>query len=104
MGALRRLNPEASLHDSVRAAVPLDNVLGTTSLAVLPSGPKASSAPSKEPQEVRTFVYRRRRPFHPARLAGLLRDPGALPPSLLRAKGSVWIATRPAEAGEISFV
>jgi G3E family GTPase len=39
---------------------------------------------------VTSFTYRRRRPFHPARLRSLLAD---LPPAVVRSKGTCWIAT-----------
>jgi G3E family GTPase len=39
---------------------------------------------------VTSFTYRRRRPFHPERLRAFLAD---LPPSVVRAKGTCWIAT-----------
>lgn len=38
---------------------------------------------------VTSFTYRRRRPFHPARLAALLRD---LPAEVVRSKGTLWVA------------
>ncbi|WP_339105815.1 GTP-binding protein [Haloterrigena salinisoli] len=38
---------------------------------------------------VSSFVYRQRRPFHPERFAAFLRD---LPQSIVRAKGTAWIA------------
>ncbi len=38
---------------------------------------------------VSSFVYRRRRPFHPDRLAAVLRD---LPSGIVRSKGTAWIA------------
>ncbi|WP_265108458.1 CobW family GTP-binding protein [Halosolutus halophilus] len=38
---------------------------------------------------VSSFVYRRRRPFHPDRFASVLRD---LPPEIVRAKGTAWLA------------
>jgi G3E family GTPase len=39
---------------------------------------------------VTSFTYRRRRPFHPERLRAFLAD---LPPSVVRSKGTCWIAT-----------
>jgi len=39
---------------------------------------------------VTSFTYRRRRPFHPGRLRAVLAD---LPPSVVRSKGTCWIAT-----------
>ena len=38
---------------------------------------------------VTSFTYRRRRPFHPERVAAVFRE---LPPTIVRAKGTVWIA------------
>jgi len=38
---------------------------------------------------VTSFTYRRRRPFHPERLANVLQD---LPASVVRSKGTVWLA------------
>jgi G3E family GTPase len=38
---------------------------------------------------VSSFTYRRRRPFHPERIAALLAD---LPPGVVRSKGTLWIA------------
>ncbi|GAB3420307.1 GTP-binding protein [Haloparvum alkalitolerans] len=38
---------------------------------------------------VTSFTYRRRRPFHPGRIADLLRD---LPESVVRSKGTLWVA------------
>ncbi|WP_394295419.1 GTP-binding protein [Halogeometricum pallidum] len=45
----------------------------------------------EEAYGVDSFAYRRRRPFHPERAAALLSD---LPESVLRAKGSMWVAGR----------
>ncbi|GAA0518779.1 GTPase, G3E family [Halorubrum aquaticum] len=38
---------------------------------------------------VTSFTYRRRRPFHPARIAAVLRD---LPAGVVRSKGTLWVA------------
>ncbi|MFC7325126.1 CobW family GTP-binding protein [Halorubrum rutilum] len=38
---------------------------------------------------VTSFTYRRRRPFHPDRIAAVLRD---LPPEVVRSKGTLWVA------------
>ncbi|AUV83694.1 cobalamin biosynthesis protein CobW [Salinigranum rubrum] len=45
----------------------------------------------EEAYGVTSFVYRRRRPFHPGRLADLLAD---LPPNVVRSKGTLWVAGR----------
>jgi len=38
---------------------------------------------------VTSFTYRRRRPFHPERIAAVLRD---LPDDVIRSKGTIWVA------------
>ena len=46
----------------------------------------------RHPDEVygiTSFTYRRRRPFHPERVAAVLRD---LPPEVVRSKGTLWVA------------
>jgi G3E family GTPase len=46
----------------------------------------------EEEYGVDSFVYRRRRPVHPERFAALAGD---LPDSVLRSKGTLWVAGRP---------
>ena len=43
----------------------------------------------EETYAVSSFTFRRRRPFHPERFAGVLRD---LPPGVVRSKGTAWVA------------
>ncbi len=45
----------------------------------------------EEAYGVTSFVYRRRRPFDPERIADLLAD---LPPNVVRSKGTLWVAGR----------
>ena len=52
----------------------------------------------EEAYGIDSFTYRRRRPFHPGRIADVL---GALPDSVLRSKGHLWIAGR--EATHLTF-
>ncbi|MFX9885222.1 GTP-binding protein, partial [Acinetobacter baumannii] len=48
---------------------------------------------------VRSFVYRARRPFEPARFHAFINRSW---PGVIRAKGHFWLATRPEWAGELN--
>ena len=53
---------------------------------------EAAGHAHRHPDEVygvTSFTYRRRRPFHPDRVAAVLRD---LPPEVVRSKGTLWVA------------
>ena len=47
---------------------------------------------------INSFSYRRRRPFHPSRIAAVLSD---LPASVIRSKGHLWVAGR--ETAQLTF-
>jgi G3E family GTPase len=51
----------------------------------------ASHSHPEEVYGVTSFVYRRRRPFHPERVADVLAD---LPSNVVRSKGTLWVAGR----------
>jgi G3E family GTPase len=55
--------------------------------------------PETEEYGVRSFVYRSRRPFHPARFQKFCNETW---PGVVRAKGFFWLASRPAFVGELS--
>ncbi|RDI71892.1 CobW family GTP-binding protein [Halopelagius longus] len=54
-------------------------------------GDRAGHSHPQAAYGVDSFTYRRRRPFHPGRIAALLSD---LPESVIRSKGAMWVAGR----------
>ncbi len=101
---LKQLNPTARLVRSIKGNVPPRELLGTAlynpddSSAMAGWGRELAGQHTPETEEygIGSFVYRRRRPFHPERLAALL-ELGV--PGLLRSKGYIWIASRPQWCG-----
>jgi G3E family GTPase/ADP-ribose pyrophosphatase YjhB (NUDIX family) len=110
--ALTALNPNALIFETTRSVVPLKNVLGTGAFSMsdaeknekwLKEARIGEHVPETEEFGIRNFVYKRRKPFHPERLQQLLDDKESLP-GVLRAKGFLWIATRPRFVGIVSVV
>jgi len=95
---LAKMNPSAKIIRTERGRVPLTEVLNTgrfdfdraATFAEWLSG--EPHTPETEEYGVTSFVYRARRPFHPARLMAAL-ESDALD-SVIRSKGFVWLATR----------
>lgn len=107
---VRSLNADAKLIEADFADVPLAEVLDTGRFDFdraheHPLWAKelygfANHMPETEEYGISSFVYRARRPFHPALLQAFLTGPL---PGVIRAKGHFWIATRPDWVGEFSL-
>ena len=106
-GILRHLNPEARLVRAEQGRVPLDAVLDTGLFDDAKAATYAGWAkelagahtPETEEYGIASFVYRARRPFHPARLHAHFASEW---PGVLRSKGLFWLASRMAEVGSWS--
>jgi len=104
---LHALNPSAVLLESVRGQVDLNEILGTRRFDF----DKASQSPlwlkelrgEHKPETleygINSFVYRARRPFHPARFHQILQQKVT---GIIRAKGFFWLASRMDWAGVYS--
>lgn len=96
---LRRLNPEARIIKSIQGKVSPEDILDTQLFrfdwaAEAPGWMKAmrgQEVSEADEYGISSFVYRSRKPFHPARLREML---AAEWPGVLRSKGFFWIASR----------
>ena len=103
------LNPDAKLIEADFGAVDLKQVLGTGrfDFEKAQSHPLwykelngfSDHVPETEEYGIRSFVYRARRPFDPARFQRFIDNTW---PGVVRAKGFFWLATRPLFVGEVS--
>jgi G3E family GTPase len=106
---LRALNRDTELIDARMARVPLRKILGTGRFdfikAQLAPGwmqeLRGEHRPETEAYGITSFVFRSRRPFHPARFHALI-ERGLN--GLLRSKGFFWLASRMDWVGELSTV
>lgn len=111
IGLLHALNPRADIVPASFGRVPLDKVLDTgrfdfDAAAAAPgwlAELRGEHVSESEAYGIGSFVYRRRRPFHPRRFADLihtewLRQHG----NVLRSKGFFWLASRMDVAGSWS--
>lgn len=104
IATLRAINPDARILRSSFGTVPLDEVLNTKRfnydkmmrspmwLKELNRAPDREHIPETEEYGIGSFVFRKRRPFHPNRLWTFLNDP--IWKSVIRSKGYMWLATR----------
>jgi G3E family GTPase len=103
-GILRQLNPGASIVPAEQGRVAVSAILDTGAFDHAKAEQSAGWAkelagihtPETEEYGIASFVYRARRPFHPARLAAWLASEW---PGVLRSKGFFWLASRMAEVG-----
>ncbi|WP_237154428.1 zinc metallochaperone GTPase ZigA [Oryzibacter oryziterrae] len=103
------LNPDARILEAAHGRVPLAEVLDTglfdfDKAQTHPLWFKelngfAEHVPETEEYGVRSFVYRARRPFDPARFHAFTNRPW---PGVIRAKGFFWLASRPDHVGELA--
>jgi len=106
---IRSLNPDADLVEATMGKVDLDRVLNTgrfdydraqqNPLWLKELNGFADHRPETEAFGIRSFVYRARRPFHPARFHAFLDEAW---PGIIRAKGHFWLATRPSWVGGLN--
>lgn len=97
---LRKLQPRAKLIRTVQGRVDPAAILNTglfdfdeasSSAGWIKEMEKPVHTPETEEYGISSFVYERRRPFHPGRLMEWMAD---WPAEIVRAKGIVWLATR----------
>ncbi|SES10623.1 GTP-binding protein [Salisediminibacterium halotolerans] len=106
-GMIRKLNGDAEIIETVNAEVPLAKILHTNAFQFEKVSQGAGwikelneeHVPETEEYGIRSFVYRRKRPFHPQRLTEWLEN---WPAEIVRAKGFFWLASRHDTAGLLS--
>ncbi|KIL47099.1 GTP-binding protein [Jeotgalibacillus campisalis] len=104
---LTKMNMDAHIIESVYGKIPLNEILHTNRF----NFERASQAagwikelneehiPETEEYGISSFVYRRKRPFHPKRFHDWLIN---LPDEIVRSKGFFWLASRNQTAGLFS--
>lgn len=103
-GIIHHLNPDARLLRVNRGRVDLSQVIGTElydegAASQMPGWAKeleGEHIPETEEYGIGSFVYRRRKPFHPQRLMAAI-NTGLQ--GVIRSKGYLWIASRPHNCG-----
>jgi len=104
---LRKLNLEASIIESVHSNVSLNRIINTHLFDFKKASQGAGwmkelneeHIPETDEYGIRSFVYRRRRPFHPERWMSWLED---WPKDIVRAKGFFWLSSRNDISGLLS--
>jgi G3E family GTPase len=104
-GVLGQLNPRARLVEAQRGAVALSEVLetGRFDMEEASASPgwlrelRGQHTPETEEYGIKSFVFRSRKPFHPARLWDFLQEEWE---GVVRSKGFFWVASQGAFAYE----
>ncbi|WP_419896113.1 zinc metallochaperone GTPase ZigA [Roseomonas sp. USHLN139] len=104
LALLRGLNPKAELILAEQGRVPIERLLGTGRFDFAAASQAAGWSqalshdhlPESEEFGIRHFVWRARRPLHPARFKAFIESDL---PGVLRAKGFFWLASRMGWAG-----
>jgi G3E family GTPase len=104
---LHKLNPEAKIIESVQAQVALKEIINTNLFDFEEASQGAGwmkelteeHVPETEEYGISSFVYRRKKPFHPERWMQWLVD---WPIDIVRAKGFFWLPTRNDMTGLLS--
>jgi G3E family GTPase len=106
-GVLLKLNPDARIIETVHSEVDLKEILDTGCFDFEKASQGAGwikelneeHIPETEEFGISSFVYKRKRPFHPERFMHWLED---WPVDIVRAKGFIWLASRNNIAGLLS--
>ncbi|KOR89782.1 GTP-binding protein [Paenibacillus solani] len=107
-GMLRKLQPSAKIIRTVKGQVAPAEILNTglfdfekasQSPGWIQELQKEEHVPETDEYGISSFVYRRRRPFHPERLAAFM---SYWPEEVVRAKGIAWLAVREDVAASVS--
>lgn len=106
-GFLRKMNPDAILIPINRGVVPPSEILNRNLFDFEKVSQSAGwikelneeHVPETDEYGISSFVYRRKRPFHPERWNAWLSE---FPQEIIRSKGFFWLATRNKMAGLLS--
>ncbi|MDT9720695.1 GTP-binding protein [Paenibacillus sp. ClWae2A] len=107
-GIIRKLQPNAKIIRTESGQVNPSEILNTgrfdfekvsMSAGWIQELEKESHTPETEEYGIGSFVYRRRKPFHPSRLAEFM---SYWPEEVVRAKGLVWLAAKGDVAASLS--
>ncbi|RDE10418.1 zinc metallochaperone GTPase ZigA [Pelagibacterium lacus] len=106
---IKALNPDAEIVETDFGKVPLDKLLDTGRFDFEKAEEHPlwfkelngfrDHIPETEEYGIRSFVYRQRRPFDPAKFKAFIDRSW---PGVVRSKGFFWLATRPDMAAELS--